>query len=71
MTDVYEFAETDRHDLVYKFATLTDSEIVEKQENFEKFQAEKEAKKTAAAEAKAKTAHKEPEKNNKNSREKS
>lgn len=53
MTDVYEFSEFDRNDLIYKFANLTDTEIIEKQENFEKFQAEKEAQKIAAAKAKA------------------
>lgn len=53
MTDVYEFSEFDRNDLVYKFASLTEDEIKEKTENFEKFQAEKEAKKLEAAKAKA------------------
>ncbi|MBL1211994.1 MAG: NADH-quinone oxidoreductase subunit I [Ignavibacteriae bacterium] len=53
MTDVYEFSEFEREDLNYKFATLTESEIVEKNANFEKMQAEKEAKKAAAAKAKA------------------
>ncbi len=53
MTDVYEFSEFDRNDLIYKFANLTDTEIIEKQENFEKFQTEKEVQKIAAAKAKA------------------
>jgi len=53
MTDVYEFSEFDRNDLVYNFASLTEAEIKEKKENFEKFQAEKEAQKLAAAKAKA------------------
>lgn len=53
MTDVYEFSEFDRNDLIYKFANLTYVEVIEKQENFEKFQAEKEAQKIAAAKAKA------------------
>lgn len=53
MTDVYEFSEFDRNDLNYTFASLTDTEVKEKKENFEKFQAEKEAQKIAAAKAKA------------------
>lgn len=53
MTDVYEFSEFDRDDLNYSFASLTDTEVKEKKENFEKFQAEKEALKIAAAKAKA------------------
>lgn len=53
MTDVYEFSEFDRDDLNYSFASLTDTEVKEKKENFEKFQAEKEAQKIAAAKAKA------------------
>ncbi len=53
MTDVYEFAEFERSNLLYKFATLTDEEAAEKKVNFEKMQAEKEALKAAAA-AKAK-----------------
>ena len=52
MTDVYEFSEFEREDLIYKFATLTDAEVLEKKENFEKMQAEKEAQKAAAAKAK-------------------
>lgn len=56
MTDVYEFSEFERNDLVYEFATLTPQEADEKKVNFEKFQAEKEAQKAAAAEAKAKAA---------------
>ena len=53
MTDVYEFSEFDRNDLNYSFASLTDSEVAEKKDNFEKFQVEKEAQKLAAAKAKA------------------
>ncbi len=49
MTDVYEFSEYDRNNLVYKFATLTEEEALEKKLNFEKFTAEKEAQKAAAA----------------------
>lgn len=49
MTDVYEFAEFERSNLLYKFATLTDEEAAEKKVNYEKMQAEKEALKAAAA----------------------
>jgi len=52
MTDVYEFSEFEREDLLYKFATLTDTEVSEKKVNFEKMQAEKEAQKAAAAKVK-------------------
>ncbi len=48
MTDVYEFSEYERQNLVYKFATLTEAEVEEKKKNFEKFTAEKEAQKAAA-----------------------
>ena len=79
MTDVYEFSEFDRDALIYKFANLTDIEIAEKQENFEKFQDEKEAQKLAAAKAKAEAAakkkaeegEKKEEENSENEKEKS
>lgn len=58
MTDVYEFSEFKREDLLYKFATLSETEVREKKENFEKFQAEKEAQKAAEAKAKAEAAAK-------------
>ncbi|MCF8259367.1 MAG: NADH-quinone oxidoreductase subunit I [Melioribacteraceae bacterium] len=58
MTDVYEFSEFERKDLVYNYATLTSVEVEEKKVNFEKFQAEKEAQKEAAAKAKAEAAAK-------------
>ena len=51
MTDVYEFAEFERSNLLYKFATLTTEEAVQKKVNYEKFQAEKEAQKAVAAAA--------------------
>ncbi|MGD8781934.1 MAG: NADH-quinone oxidoreductase subunit I [Ignavibacteria bacterium] len=57
MTDSYEFAEFERNDLVYKFATLTPDLVEEKKANYEKFTAEKEAKKAAAAKAKADSKH--------------
>jgi len=52
MTNVYEYSEFERDNLIYKFATLTSEEAVEKKVNLEKFNAEKEAQKTAAAKAK-------------------
>ncbi|MBK8947085.1 MAG: NADH-quinone oxidoreductase subunit I [Ignavibacteriae bacterium] len=52
MTQVYEFSEFEREDLLYRFATLTPSEIAEKQKKFEEFTAAKEAEKLAAAKAK-------------------
>lgn len=54
MTNVYEFAEYERSNLLYKFANLTEEEAAQKKINYEKFQAEKEAQKVAAA-AKPKT----------------
>jgi len=54
MTDVHEFSEFERNNLVYDFVTLTPDERVEKKINFEKFEAEKAAQKAAAAEAAAK-----------------
>jgi len=52
MTNVYEYSEFERDNLIYKFATLTSEEAVEKKANLEKFNAEKEAQKAAAAKAK-------------------
>jgi len=49
MTDVYEFSEYDRDKLVYKFVSFTEEEVSQKKINLEKFQAEKEAQKAAAA----------------------
>ncbi|NOX18104.1 MAG: NADH-quinone oxidoreductase subunit I [Chlorobi bacterium] len=58
MTEVYEFSEYNREDLIYNFTTLNLDEIREKEEKYEKFQAEKEAQKLAAAKAKAEAAAK-------------
>ncbi len=49
MTDVYEFSEFERGNLVYDFVTLTQAEREEKKRNYEEFQAKKEAEKIAAA----------------------
>ncbi len=53
MTDVYEFSEYKREDLIYNFATLTAQEAEEKKQNYEKFMADKAAAKAKAAAAKA------------------
>ena len=58
MTDVYEFSEYERNNFIYKFATLSGGEVEEKKANWEKFQAEKEAQKAAAAKAKVEAAQK-------------
>jgi len=74
MTDVYEFAEFERNNLIYNFATLTAEEAEEKKANYEKMMAEKEAQKAAAAKAKAEAAAKtkkdENSSKNKNDKEK-
>ena len=51
MTDVYEFSEFQRENLVYDYSTLTPEERVQKKLNYEKFEAEKAAQKAAAAAA--------------------
>lgn len=53
MTDIYEFAEFERANLLYKFSALNGEEAAQKKVNYEKFQAEKEAQKAAAAAAAA------------------
>ena len=70
MTDVYEFSEFERNDLVYSFASLSEQEIEEKRNNYNKFMEEKEAAKLAAAKAKAEAAAKkaEEEKTNANNK---
>ncbi|MCH8325773.1 MAG: NADH-quinone oxidoreductase subunit I [Bacteroidetes bacterium] len=54
MTDVYEFSEFERDNLIYDFVPLTENERIEKKENHEKFMAEKAAKKEAELKAKEK-----------------
>lgn len=54
MTDVFEFSEYNREDLLYRFSTMSPEEVEEKKANAEKLRLEQEAKKKAAAEAKAK-----------------
>ncbi len=52
MTQVYEFSEFERDDLIYKFATLTPSEIEDKNKRYDEFMVAKEAEKLAAAKVK-------------------
>ncbi len=59
MTDVYEFSEFSRNDLIYDFVTLTPEEREQKKLNYQKYEAEKTAAKkpvtpTASAEVKPK-----------------
>jgi NADH-quinone oxidoreductase subunit I len=57
MTDVYEFSEYERNNLIYNFVTLTPREIEEKKENYAKFEVQKaEAAAKAAAEKAVKAA---------------
>lgn len=53
MTDVYEFSEFKRDNLIYQFASLTPAEVEEKVINWTKFAEEKAKKKAEAAAAKA------------------
>ncbi len=67
MTDVYEFSEFERRDLLYDFVTLTPEEVIEKKDNFAKMEAEKAAKKAAAAaEAAKKKAEEQQQKSDEN-----
>jgi NADH-quinone oxidoreductase subunit I len=49
MTDVYEFSEYERENLIYQYATLTPEESEIKKQNYAKLEAEKAAQKAAAA----------------------
>jgi len=51
MTDIYEFSEWDRDNLIYHFGVMSDDEVKTRKENFAKFEAEKAAQKAAAAAA--------------------
>lgn len=53
MTDVYEFSEFDRHNLIYNFSRMTQQEIQDAKEKLQKAEAEAAAKKAAAAAAKS------------------
>jgi len=54
MTDVYEFSEYKRHDLIYNFSTLTEGEISDIKAKAAEMEKEAAAKKAAAAAAAAK-----------------
>lgn len=49
MTDVYEFSEFERGNLLFDFVTLTPEEREQKKKNYEEFQLKKEAEKAEAA----------------------
>lgn len=49
MTDVYEFSEYNRHNLIYNYATLTPAEIAEIKKRAAEHEKEQAAKKAAAA----------------------
>ncbi len=53
MTDVYEFSEFDRYNLIYNFSTLTPEEAEQKKINYAQFEAEKAKEKAAKAAAPA------------------
>lgn len=53
MTDVYEFSEFERNNLIYDFVTLTPQEREDKKNNYAKFEAVKAAEKAAAKPAPA------------------
>lgn len=53
MTDVYEFSEFDRQNLIYNYATVTTAEIVDIKARSAEFEKEQAAKKAAAAAAAA------------------
>jgi formate hydrogenlyase subunit 6/NADH:ubiquinone oxidoreductase subunit I len=65
MTDVYEFSEFKRDNLIYDYATLSPEERVQKKLNYEKFEAQKAAEKAAAAAAAAKAKAQEAKPENK------
>ncbi len=53
MTDVFEFSEFDRHNLIYKFSRMTEGETTEARAKLKKAEEEAAAKKAAAAAAAA------------------
>jgi NADH-quinone oxidoreductase subunit I len=55
MTDVYEFSEFERHNLVYHYSRMTPAEITEAKDKLKKTEEEAAAKKAAAAAAKPAT----------------
>lgn len=53
MTDVYEFSEFDRHNLIYNFGTMTPGDIERAKAKVQQYEEEQAAKKAAAAQAAA------------------
>lgn len=53
MTDVYEFSEYDRHNLIYNYAAVTPAEVVDIKARAAEYEKEQAAKKAAAAQAAA------------------
>ena len=53
MTDVYEFSEYNRHNLVYNYITMTAAEIADAKTKATEFEKEQAVKKAAAAAAAA------------------
>jgi formate hydrogenlyase subunit 6/NADH:ubiquinone oxidoreductase subunit I len=53
MTDVFEYSEFKRENLVYRFSDLTTERVEEKRRKAEEFAAEQEKKKAEAAKAAA------------------
>jgi len=51
MTDVYEFSEFDRHNLIYNYATMSQDDVADKKTKAAQADAEAKAKKAAAAAA--------------------
>jgi len=51
MTDVFEFSDFDRNNLIYEFTDMTPEQVGEKKTKLEAFQKEQEAKKAAASKA--------------------
>lgn len=62
MTDVFEFSEFDRHNLIYHFSAMTPPEIDDAKAKLKKAEEEAAAKKAAAAAAAAEKAKTEPPK---------
>jgi len=53
MTDVYEFSEFERHNLIYNYSAMTSNEVEGAKTKYEKWEKDQAAKKAAAAAAKA------------------
>src|SRR3990172_10192996 len=51
MTDVYEFSEFDRHNLIYNYSNMTPAAVAEVKAKAEQWEKEQAAKKAAAAQA--------------------